>query len=84
MEVGGYWWVLVSLVLTTAAAGAVGFALRPRLEGVGRVARVGGDVGVLDRQIVVAASIALVVLCAVTWINVAKPWGRGPGGRGRR
>jgi hypothetical protein len=79
-----YWWVLVTLVLSTAATVAVQFALRPRLDTASALARSGSDVGMLGTQIAVAASIALLVLCAVTAINVAKPWGRSPIGRGRR
>lgn len=79
-----YWWVVVTLVLSTAATVAVGFALRPRLEAASALARSGGAVGMLGKQITVAASVALVLLCAVTAINVYKPWGRTPVGRGRR
>jgi hypothetical protein len=79
-----YWWVVITLVLSIAATVAVGFALRPRLDRASALARAGADVGMLGSQIAVAASIALLVLCAVTAINVAKPWGRSPIGRGRR
>ena len=75
-----HYWVVVSLVLTTIAAAAVLFELRPRLDQASNLARGAGDpgsaVGMLGWQIVTASSIALVVLCAVTVINVYKPWGR--------
>jgi hypothetical protein len=75
-----HYWVVVSLVLTTIAATAVLFELRPRLDQASNLARGAADpgsaVGMLGRQIVVASSIALLVLCFVTVINVYKPWGR--------
>lgn len=75
-----HYWVVTSLVLTSVAAAAVLFALRPRLIGAADRARhaldPGAAVGILRQQIIVASSIALLVLCAVTVINVVKPWGR--------
>jgi hypothetical protein len=75
-----YYWVIVSLVLTTAAAAAVLLLLRPKLENAAALARAGSAAGV---QLVVAPSVALVLLCAITAINVYKPWGRVTS-RGRR
>jgi hypothetical protein len=75
-----HYWVVASLVLTAAAGAAVLFALRPRLISAANRARHAADpasaVGTLRQQIIVAASIALLVLCAVAVINVYKPWGR--------
>ena len=71
-----YYWVLVSLVLTTAAAAAVLFELRPRLITASARAQAGLAVGAVGHQIMVAAAVALVVLCVITAINVVKPWGR--------
>lgn len=73
-------WVALSLLLTTAATAAVLFALRPRLSAAADLARTAAHpvaaVGMLREQIITASSIALFVLCAVTVINVYKPWGR--------
>ncbi|HEX4221008.1 MAG TPA: hypothetical protein VHZ97_01460 [Pseudonocardiaceae bacterium] len=73
-------WVAVSLVATAVAAAAVLFALRPRLSSAADLARTASDpaaaVGMLREQIITASSVALFVLCAVTVINVYKPWGR--------
>lgn len=75
-----HYWVTVSLLLTAVAATAVLFALRPRLDQASNLARGASDpgsaVGMLGQQIIIASSIALVVLCAVTALNVYKPWGR--------
>jgi Predicted integral membrane protein (DUF2269) len=75
-----HYWVVVSLVLTAIAATAVLFALRLRLDQASNLARgavdPGAAVGMLGQQIIIASSIALGVLCAVTAINVYKPWGR--------
>lgn len=75
-----HYWVTVSLLLTTVAAAAVLFALRPRLLAASDRARFaldpGAAVGMLRQQVIVASSIALLVLCAVTAINVYNPWGR--------
>jgi hypothetical protein len=75
-----YYWVTVSLLMTAVAAAAVLFALRPRLLEAADRARSaldpGAAVGLLGKQVIVASSIALLVLCTVTAINVCKPWGR--------
>jgi hypothetical protein len=75
-----HYWVITSLVLTSVAAAAVLFALRPRLiQAAGRARHAldpGAAVGMLRQQIIIATSIALLVLCAVTAINVVKPWGQ--------
>jgi hypothetical protein len=75
-----HYWVTVSLILTTIAAAAVLFALRPRLLSAAHRARSaldpGAAVGPLRQQIIIASTIALVVLCTITTINVYKPWGR--------
>jgi hypothetical protein len=81
-----HYWVVVSLALTTIAAAAVVFALRPRMESASSRARAAGidpasAVGMLRQQIIVASSVALVVLVAVATINVYKPWGRISSGR---
>jgi hypothetical protein len=80
-----HYWVVISLVLTSVAAAAVLFALRPRLIDAANLARhaldPGAAVGMLRQQIIIATSIALLVLCAVTTINVVKPWGRTPRAR---
>lgn len=82
-----HYWVAVSLLATTASAAAVLFALRPRMHQASALARTaldpGAAVGVLRQQIIVASSLALVVLCTVTAINVYKPWGRTPLGSRR-
>jgi hypothetical protein len=75
-----HYWVILSLTLTAIATAAVLFALRPRLISAAERARHATDpassVGVLRQQVIVASSVALLVLCAVAVINVYKPWGR--------
>lgn len=75
-----HYWVAVSLVATAASAAAVVFALRPRLQQAASLARGAREpaaaVGQLRQEIIVASSLALLVLCMVAAINVYKPWGR--------
>ena len=79
-----HYWVAVSLLATAASAAAVVFALRPRLHQAAALARGAREpaaaVGRLQQEIIVASSVALLVLCTVTAINVYKPWGRTPRG----
>ncbi len=79
-----HYWVAATLLATTASAAAVLFALRPRLHQAATLARSAQDpaaaTGMLRQEIIVASSLALLVLCMVTAINVYKPWGRTPRG----
>ncbi len=78
-----YWWTLVSLVATAVMTVAVNFALAPTLAAAGdAAARAEPATPVLDAvgsaagSAIAAPIVASVALSFVTWVNVAKPWGR--------
>lgn len=81
-----HYWVLAKLVLTVLSIGAL---LLHQFTAVAAAARrVAGaplgalpDVGGLGVQLVADASLALLVLLAITSLSVFKPWGRSPYGR---
>lgn len=78
-----YWWVLASLIVTAAMTVAVAFALRPNLSRAADLAAslpTNGDVadalGRVGNSVLVAPCVSFALLCALTVINVMKPWGR--------
>lgn len=78
-----YWWTLASLVATAVMTLAVNYALAPTLATAGDAAAraepgtpVLEAVGSAAGSAIAAPIVASVALSFVTWINVAKPWGR--------
>jgi len=73
-----YWWVLVKLVLTLAAAVASLVALRGTIHRAISLLPASGpvDVGPAAASLVAAPSVALCVYGAATVLSVYKPWGR--------
>ncbi|QGK71713.1 hypothetical protein GIY23_21300 [Allosaccharopolyspora coralli] len=78
-----YWWTMVSLVATVVMTLAVNYALAPTLVAAGdAAARAELGTPVLDAvgsaagSAIAAPIVASVALSFVTWVNVAKPWGR--------
>ncbi|MBX3465487.1 MAG: hypothetical protein KF878_01145 [Planctomycetes bacterium] len=83
-----HYWVLTKFVLTVLAA--VGLVLHQFTAGAGAARLVSGaaagtlpgaELRALGTQLVVDASLALLVLLATTALSVFKPWGRTPYGR---
>lgn len=72
-----YWWVLAKFVITVAlVAGGMGLLL-PRLA-----LLADGAAGSVRIQVLVATSVALLLLVSATVLSVVKPWGRTrPGAR---
>jgi hypothetical protein len=74
-----YVWVVVSLVMTLAMAALVLLVLNPALHGAAHQAADRAS-GIPDaaarRQLVIAPTVAFVLLSTVAVINVFKPWGR--------
>ncbi len=77
-----HWWVLVSLIATGVMTAAVAFALTPMMRSTAARAltapanRIAEAVGPDAIAVVVAPSVAVVALSAVTALNVFKPRGR--------
>ena len=78
-----HYWVLVKFVLTVALTVGGILVLNQRLQeaairvsGIPIDALTGADVGTLRFQIVVAVSVALLLLITATTLSVYKPWGR--------
>lgn len=76
-----YRWVLVSLVLTILMTGAVVFALSPILHDAAANAAaahgpIAAAVGRERIALIVAPSVAIILLSTVAAINIVKPWGR--------
>jgi hypothetical protein len=78
-----HYWVVVKFVLTVALVAGSILVLNQRLqEAAVRVSEVplstltSADVGTLRFQIVVAVSVALLLLIAATTLSVYKPWGK--------
>lgn len=77
-----YWWVVVSLVLTTAMTAAELLALVPQMRGLADQAAHLTDAATLtvmsmDRlKLVIAPAAAFILLVFLTGMNVHKPWGR--------
>jgi hypothetical protein len=77
-----YWWVLVKLVLTLAAATASIFLLRANLASA--AAETGmplPDLGRYELDLVIAPTVALVLYTTMVVLSVLKPWGRTGWGR---
>jgi len=78
-----HYWVLVKFVLTVALTVGGILVLNQRLQeaairvsGIPIDALTGAEVGTLRFQIVVAVSVALLLLITATTLSVYKPWGR--------
>ncbi|TQS45732.1 DUF2269 domain-containing protein [Cryptosporangium phraense] len=77
-----YWWVAVKLGVTVLMNGLVLFLLTPGLR---EAARLGGDLEFRDAlSLVIAPSVACVLLLFMTVLSVVKPWGRTARGRAVR
>lgn len=70
-----HYWVLISLLATAAMAAAAIGLLNPRLRAAA-AAPLAPEAEGARIQVVVASSVALVLLCAVNTLNVYKPRGR--------
>ncbi|EOD64901.1 hypothetical protein [Amycolatopsis vancoresmycina] len=73
--VARYWWVLVKLVLTVAVIGYSTFGLGVWVEE-NRAA--GGLESPAAGPLAYGAALNLVAFLFMTWLSVAKPWGRTP------
>ena len=77
-----YWWVLVKLVLTLAAATASIFLLRANLAAAAAEARLPlADLGRHELDLVIPPTVALVLYTTMVVLSVLKPWGRTGWGR---
>lgn len=71
-----YWWVLAKFVITVALVAGGLLVLLPRLDQIAD-----GATGPVRVQVLVATSVALVLLMAATVLSVVKPWGKTARGR---
>ncbi|WP_103352200.1 hypothetical protein [Amycolatopsis sp. CA-128772] len=85
--VARYWWVLVKLVLTVAVIGYSTFGLGVWVEE-SMAAGARGVESPVAGPLAYGAALNLVAFLFMTWLSVAKPWGRtpwtAPAGRGSR
>jgi hypothetical protein len=76
-----HWWVLVKLLVgCLLVAGGLAFAY-PRFLAAAERAMAGTGLGRVRFQVVVAPSVAIVLLLLATTLSVVKPWGRTARGR---
>ncbi|MFG1646639.1 DUF2269 family protein [Amycolatopsis sp. NPDC049252] len=75
-----FWWVLVKLVLTVAVIGYSTFGLGVWVEQSIAAAAAGAESPVAG-PLAYGAALNIVAFLAMTWLSVAKPWGRTPWSR---